>query len=58
LRWAILSRRPSTAPCPASSLPLLDDGGLPLGLQLMGFADHDAALFAVAAAVMATLTGT
>jgi Asp-tRNA(Asn)/Glu-tRNA(Gln) amidotransferase A subunit family amidase len=43
---------------PTVSLPVLDDGGLPLGLQLMGFADQDAALFAVAAAVMATLTGT
>ncbi len=26
---------------PALSLPLLQDGGLPLGLQLIGFADRD-----------------
>jgi Asp-tRNA(Asn)/Glu-tRNA(Gln) amidotransferase A subunit family amidase len=37
---------------PALSLPVLNDGGLPLGLQLLGFADRDAALFAVAAAVL------
>jgi Asp-tRNA(Asn)/Glu-tRNA(Gln) amidotransferase A subunit family amidase len=40
---------------PALSLPVLNDGGLPLGLQLMGFAHRDAALFAVAAWVMETL---
>jgi Asp-tRNA(Asn)/Glu-tRNA(Gln) amidotransferase A subunit family amidase len=40
---------------PALSLPVLDDGGLPLGLQLLGFADRDAALFATAAAVMAVV---
>jgi Asp-tRNA(Asn)/Glu-tRNA(Gln) amidotransferase A subunit family amidase len=32
---------------PALSLPLLEDGGLPLGLQLLGFADRDADAFAV-----------
>ncbi len=37
---------------PALSLPLLQDGGLPLGLQLLGFADRDADLFAAAAAVL------
>ena len=37
---------------PALSLPLLQDGGLPLGLQLLGFADRDADLFATAAAVL------
>jgi Asp-tRNA(Asn)/Glu-tRNA(Gln) amidotransferase A subunit family amidase len=37
---------------PALTLPVLADGGLPLGLQLMGFADRDAALFATAAAVL------
>jgi len=37
---------------PALSLPVLRDGGLPLGLQLLGFADRDAALFATAAAVL------
>jgi Asp-tRNA(Asn)/Glu-tRNA(Gln) amidotransferase A subunit family amidase len=40
---------------PALSLPVLDDGGLPLGLQLLGYADCDAALFASAAAVLAAL---
>jgi Asp-tRNA(Asn)/Glu-tRNA(Gln) amidotransferase A subunit family amidase len=36
---------------PALSLPVLAAGGLPLGLQLMGFAGRDASLFAVATAV-------
>jgi Asp-tRNA(Asn)/Glu-tRNA(Gln) amidotransferase A subunit family amidase len=40
---------------PAISLPLLQDGGLPLGLQLLGFADADAALFSTAGGVMALL---
>jgi Asp-tRNA(Asn)/Glu-tRNA(Gln) amidotransferase A subunit family amidase len=40
---------------PAISLPVLDDGGLPLGLQLMGFAHRDARLFATAAAVLEIL---
>jgi Asp-tRNA(Asn)/Glu-tRNA(Gln) amidotransferase A subunit family amidase len=34
--------------CPALTLPLLHDEGLPLGLQLFGAADRDAALFDVA----------
>jgi Asp-tRNA(Asn)/Glu-tRNA(Gln) amidotransferase A subunit family amidase len=34
--------------CPALTLPLLQDEGLPLGLQLLGATDHDAALFAIA----------
>ena len=34
--------------CPALTLPLLQDEGLPLGLQLLGGAGRDAALFAVA----------
>jgi Asp-tRNA(Asn)/Glu-tRNA(Gln) amidotransferase A subunit family amidase len=38
---------------PALSLPVLDDGGLPLGLQLVGFAHRDASLFATAASVLA-----
>jgi Asp-tRNA(Asn)/Glu-tRNA(Gln) amidotransferase A subunit family amidase len=42
---------------PALSLPLLHDGGLPLGLQLMGFAHRDAALFATAAGVMGMMRG-
>ncbi len=40
---------------PAISLPVLSDGGLPVGLQLMGFADQDAALFSYAAGVLALL---
>ena len=41
---------------PALSLPVLNDGGLPLGLQLVGFADRDAALFATAAGVLAAMS--
>ena len=37
---------------PTLSLPVLRAEGLPLGLQVIGFADDDAALFAVAASVM------
>jgi Asp-tRNA(Asn)/Glu-tRNA(Gln) amidotransferase A subunit family amidase len=40
---------------PAISLPVLSDGGLPLGLQLMGFTDRDAALFSFAGGVLALL---
>ena len=40
---------------PAISLPALEDSGLPLGLQLLGFADADAALFSVAGGVLAAL---
>jgi Asp-tRNA(Asn)/Glu-tRNA(Gln) amidotransferase A subunit family amidase len=36
---------------PALSLPLLSAEGLPLGLQVMGFAGEDARLFAIAAAI-------
>ena len=36
---------------PAVSLPLLSINGLPLGLQIAGFAGEDARLFAVAAAI-------
>jgi Asp-tRNA(Asn)/Glu-tRNA(Gln) amidotransferase A subunit family amidase len=36
---------------PAVSLPLLSIDGLPLGLQIAGFADEDARLFAVVAAI-------
>lgn len=42
---------------PALSLPVLRDDGLPLGLQLMGFAHRDAALFATAAWVMEMTRG-
>ncbi len=40
---------------PAISLPVLEDDGLPLGLQLLGFADADASLFATAGGVLAAL---
>ena len=36
---------------PALSLPLLSEGGLPVGLQLLGFEQADAELFALAGAV-------
>jgi Asp-tRNA(Asn)/Glu-tRNA(Gln) amidotransferase A subunit family amidase len=36
---------------PALSLPVLSAEGLPLGLQIMGFAGQDAGLFAIGAAV-------
>jgi Asp-tRNA(Asn)/Glu-tRNA(Gln) amidotransferase A subunit family amidase len=37
---------------PAITLPVLQDDGLPLGLQLLGFADRDAALFSIAGGVL------
>ena len=40
--------------CPAITLPLLADEGLPLGLQLMGNMDCDAALFDTAVWVLTT----
>src|ERR1700722_4178300 len=40
---------------PAITLPVLEDRGLPLGLQLLGFADADAALFSTAGGVLALL---
>ena len=36
---------------PTLSLPLVTLNGLPLGIQMLGFLDEDAALFAHAAAV-------
>jgi Asp-tRNA(Asn)/Glu-tRNA(Gln) amidotransferase A subunit family amidase len=42
---------------PAVSLPLLDDGGLPLGLQVLGFLQRDADLFAVAGWIEDALRG-
>jgi Asp-tRNA(Asn)/Glu-tRNA(Gln) amidotransferase A subunit family amidase len=41
---------------PAISLPLLEVEGLPVGLQLLGFLDKDAALIATAKGVRDTLT--
>ena len=38
---------------PSVTLPVLRDDGLPLGLQIIGFTGRDAALMAVAGAVMA-----
>jgi Asp-tRNA(Asn)/Glu-tRNA(Gln) amidotransferase A subunit family amidase len=40
---------------PAITLPVLQDAGLPLGLQLLGFADRDATLFSIAAGMLAVL---
>ena len=40
---------------PAITLPALQDGGMPLGLQLLGFADRDAALFSAAGGVLAVV---
>jgi len=40
---------------PTLSLPVLDDGGLPLGLQLLGFLHRDVALFATAGSVLAIM---
>ena len=36
---------------PGVSLPVLEDGGLPLGLQVLGFPQHDADLLALACIV-------
>jgi Asp-tRNA(Asn)/Glu-tRNA(Gln) amidotransferase A subunit family amidase len=38
---------------PTVSLPVLEDDGLPLGLQVVGFLNEDADLFAVAGGVLA-----
>ena len=40
---------------PSLSLPVMQTEGMPLGLQLMGFADQDAEMFAAAAALLALL---
>ena len=40
---------------PAVTLPVLQAEGLPLGLQLLGFQDGDAALFGLAGAVESVL---
>ena len=37
---------------PAVSLPILETQGLPLGLQLIGFQDKDAEMFAAAGAIL------
>ena len=38
---------------PSVSLPVLEDDGLPLGLQVIGFTNEDAALFATAGGILA-----
>ncbi len=38
---------------PAISLPVLNDDGMPLGLQVTGFDNRDAEVFACAAAIQA-----
>jgi Asp-tRNA(Asn)/Glu-tRNA(Gln) amidotransferase A subunit family amidase len=40
---------------PSLSLPVFKDEGLPLGLQVIGFANRDAALFAAAGAMLSVL---
>jgi Asp-tRNA(Asn)/Glu-tRNA(Gln) amidotransferase A subunit family amidase len=42
---------------PGVSLPVLDDGGLPLGLQILGFPQDDMALFAMAGWIEDVLRG-
>jgi Asp-tRNA(Asn)/Glu-tRNA(Gln) amidotransferase A subunit family amidase len=42
---------------PSLSLPVFEDDGLPLGLQVIGFTNRDADLFAVANAIVALLQG-
>jgi Asp-tRNA(Asn)/Glu-tRNA(Gln) amidotransferase A subunit family amidase len=54
---AIFNAPASLLGIPALSLPVLSDEGLPLGLQLMGFAHRDAALFGTAAWVMGMMKG-
>jgi Asp-tRNA(Asn)/Glu-tRNA(Gln) amidotransferase A subunit family amidase len=43
---------------PALSLPIMEVGGLPLGLQFIGFADRDADAFGVARWLCRTLGNT
>jgi Asp-tRNA(Asn)/Glu-tRNA(Gln) amidotransferase A subunit family amidase len=40
---------------PSMSLPVLHAEGLPLGLQVVGFMNEDAAMFAAAAAILPIL---
>jgi Asp-tRNA(Asn)/Glu-tRNA(Gln) amidotransferase A subunit family amidase len=42
---------------PSVSLPVLNDNGLPLGLQVLGFPQGDALLFAAAGWIEDTLGG-
>jgi Asp-tRNA(Asn)/Glu-tRNA(Gln) amidotransferase A subunit family amidase len=47
----------STLGAPGVSLPVLDGGGLPLGLQVLGFPQGDATVFAVAGWIEDALRG-
>ena len=49
---AVFAAPGSMLGAPAITLPVLNDSGLPLGLQLLGFAELDAMLFAAACGVM------
>jgi len=40
---------------PSLALPVFEDSGLPLGLQVIGFTDQDAELFAVAGGILSVL---
>ena len=42
---------------PSLTLPVLQEQGLPLGLQIMGFANEDAAMMAAAAAILPLVDG-
>ena len=42
---------------PAASLPVLEDEGLPLGLQTLGFEQRDADLFGLSRAIAAVVSG-
>ena len=53
---AVFNAPASMLGVPALSLPVLGDQGMPLGLQLAGFAHRDAALFATAAWVVEMTT--
>ena len=41
--------------CPSLTMPVFEDDGMPLGLQLMGFTDQDADLFATAGSIQSEL---
>ena len=40
---------------PALSLPLFEEGGMPLGLQVIGYFDRDAEAFAIASWLWSSL---
>jgi Asp-tRNA(Asn)/Glu-tRNA(Gln) amidotransferase A subunit family amidase len=53
----IMNAAASLLGAPALALPVLEDDGLPLGLQLIGGVDQDAALFEVSAGVLHLVLG-